>query len=170
MEPGPTERLQELFRLEANTRCLHCGRPSKQWAELTFAIFLCLDCAASFREFPWLTKIKSVNLDEWSSQDVDRMEKGGNESFSHFLRIYSLELGDIRVKVTCRASKYYRDMLDGKAIGEQPAVEEGRLINKEGMPLEDMSPEEMLESAKDKALWLGGKTKELGQKGVKKVQ
>lgn len=34
----------------------------------------------------------------------------------------------------------------------------------------DMSPEEILESAKDKAVWLGGKTKELGQKGIRKVQ
>ena len=44
-------------------------------------------------------------------------------------------------------------------------MEEGRLVAKEEIPLVDMSPQEMLESAKDKAVWLGSKTKELGQKG-----
>lgn len=53
-------------------------------------------------------------------------------------------------------------MLDGKAEGEQPSIEEGRQVAKEEIPLVDMSPEEILESAKDKALWLGSKTKELG--------
>lgn len=69
------------------------------------------------------------------------MDRGGNESFGKFLRVYGLELADIRTKVTCRASFYYRGLLDGKDQGEQPSVEEGRLISKENIPLGDMSPE-----------------------------
>jgi hypothetical protein len=69
------------------------------------------------------------------------MERGGNESYGNFLQSYGLELADIRVKLSCRASKYYRDMLDGKATGAQPPIEEGRLVDKEGIPLGDMSPE-----------------------------
>lgn len=49
MEVGTTEKLLNLLTQEDNTRCLHCGKSSKQWAETTFAIFLCLDCAAAFR-------------------------------------------------------------------------------------------------------------------------
>lgn len=33
-----------------------------------------------------------------------------------------------------------------------------------------MSPEELFESAKEKALYLGSKTKSLGEKGLKKIQ
>lgn len=33
-----------------------------------------------------------------------------------------------------------------------------------------MLPEELLDSAKEKAFWVGGKTKEIGSKGLKKVQ
>jgi len=33
-----------------------------------------------------------------------------------------------------------------------------------------MSPKEILETAKDKAVWLGGKTKELGSKGYDKIK
>lgn len=60
------QRFERLFQVEANTRCLNCGRASKQWAELSHAIFLCLDCAAAFREFSWVNRIKSINLDDWT--------------------------------------------------------------------------------------------------------
>jgi hypothetical protein len=138
---------------------LHCGRGSKQWAELTFGIFLCLNCAAAFREFSWVTQIKSINLDEWTREEVSRMERGGNESFGKFLRSYGLELAEVRVIVTCKAASYYRALLDGKAEGEQPGIEEGRQIAKADIPITDMSPGEILETAKEKALWLGSKTK-----------
>ena len=98
------------------------------------------------------------------------MEKGGNDSYARFLRQYGLELADIRTKVTCKASTYYRGLLDGKEVGQQPPLEDGRLIDKQTIPLADMNSEEMLETAKEKALWFGNKTKELGQQGVKTVQ
>lgn len=44
------------------------------------------------------------------------------------------------------------------------------MIVKEDIPLVDMSPAEILESAKDKAFWLGSKTKELGSKGIDKIK
>ncbi len=34
----------------------------------------------------------------------------------------------------------------------------------------DMSPDEMLEYTKEKALWLGSKTKELGSKAATKIE
>lgn len=40
----------------------------------------------------------------------------------------------------------------------------------QSIPLSEMRAEEMLESAKGKALWLGGKTKSLGESGIRKVQ
>jgi len=56
------------------------------------------------------------------------------------LRQYGLGLADIRLVCTCKASAYYRALLDGKAEGEQPSMEEGRLVAKEEIPLVDMSP------------------------------
>ena len=69
------------------------------------------------------------------------MERGGNQSFGNFLQHYGMELADIRIKVSSKASKYYREMLDGKALGAQPSIEEGKEINREGMPLGDMKAE-----------------------------
>lgn len=55
-------------------------------------------------------------------------------------------------------------------MGIQPAPEVGREVYKEEIPLAEMSPEELFESAKEKALYLGSKTKSLGEKGLKKIQ
>ena len=33
-----------------------------------------------------------------------------------------------------------------------------------------MSPQELVSSAKEKAVWLGGRTKELGSRGIRKIQ
>lgn len=87
------------------------------------------------------------------------MQRGGNESFGKYLRNYGLELAQVRVIVTCKAAAYYRALLDGKAEGQQPGIQSGRQIAKEDIPITDMSPGEMLETAKEKAYWLGSKTK-----------
>jgi hypothetical protein len=73
-----TLKFQKLFQLAANSRCLQCGKTSRQWADLAHAIFLCPDCAILFREFSWATKIKSVTWDQWTVDEVERLEKGGN--------------------------------------------------------------------------------------------
>jgi hypothetical protein len=44
------------------------------------------------------------------------------------------------------------------------------MISREDIPITDMSAEEILDSAKEKAVWLGSKTKEMGQLGIRKVQ
>ncbi len=82
--------LTHLFADPANIVCFQCGRPSKQWTDLAHAIFICLNCAAQFKQLNWVTKVKSVGLDEWSAEDVERMSKGGNESFTKFLVAYGL--------------------------------------------------------------------------------
>jgi len=62
--------LAHLLELEPNSQCSQCGKSSRQWADLSHAIFLCLGCAATYKEFSWVTNIKSIGLDEWSKTDI----------------------------------------------------------------------------------------------------
>ena len=112
--------LAQLFAKQANSLCSQCGRASRQWADLKHAIFLCLNCAAAYKEFAWTTQIKSIGLDEWSEEEIQRMERGGNEAFANFMKAYDLDQAEIRIKVTSQAAAYYRVMLEGKMIGVQP--------------------------------------------------
>jgi len=66
--------------------------------------------------------VKSVGLDPWSPDEVEKMEKGGNASFYKFLTIYQLQDALPREKLTSKAAKYYRDLISGKEVGEQPSV------------------------------------------------
>jgi hypothetical protein len=48
------------------------------------------------------------------------MERGGNESFAAFMKIYELDQAEIRTKITSQAAAYYRTTLDSGTIGVQP--------------------------------------------------
>lgn len=57
------------------------------------------------------------------------------------MKFYGLDQEEIRIKITSKAAAYYRSLLDGKAVGNQPSVELGRQVCKENIPLTEMSPE-----------------------------
>ena len=98
------------------------------------------------------------------------MEKGGNSSFYQFLDQYGLQEAPPRDKLISKAAKYYRDLLSGKDLGAQPSTTAGRTVHRDDIPLGEMSPEELIYSAREKAVWLGGKSKELGSRGIRKLQ
>ena len=68
-----------------------------------------------------MTHVKNINLDHWSPEEVERMEKGGNASFYTYLAEYQLQDAPPREKLITKAAKYYRSLLDGKEIGQQPS-------------------------------------------------
>ena len=57
-----------MFEDESNTECFECGKKSKQWADRSHAIFLCLNCAVIYKEIKWAVDIKSIGLDLWSKK------------------------------------------------------------------------------------------------------
>lgn len=60
------ELFNKLFEDEVNTNCYQCGKKSKQWAETKHAIFLCLNCAATYRQVTKVVSVKSIGLDLWT--------------------------------------------------------------------------------------------------------
>jgi hypothetical protein len=44
-------------------------------------LFLCLNCAALYREVKGAVRIKSVGLDIWTKGDLMLLERGGNRRF-----------------------------------------------------------------------------------------
>ena len=41
------------------------------WADINFGVFICIECSGIHRSLgAHLTKVKSVNLDEWSEEHV----------------------------------------------------------------------------------------------------
>ncbi|CAO1618027.1 unnamed protein product [Sympodiomycopsis kandeliae] len=69
----------ELSRQPGNEICADCGGRNPRWASHNLGIFLCVQCAGVHRKMgTHISKIKSLTLDEWSKEQVERMKEYGN--------------------------------------------------------------------------------------------
>ncbi|KAI0307049.1 hypothetical protein B0F90DRAFT_1684689 [Multifurca ochricompacta] len=114
--------LQELIKREdlKNKTCVDCGNPNPQWASLSFAVFICLQCAGIHRGFGvHISFVRSVSMDIWQEDQVRRMKLGGNGPFIAFMQSYTpTEQGgyqedmSIHDKYHSWAATQYREKLD----------------------------------------------------------
>lgn len=67
------------------TRCFDCNMPNPQWASTSYGIFVCLECAGIHRSYGLLiSRIKSINMDNWSLLEYKLLEIGGNDKLEKF--------------------------------------------------------------------------------------
>lgn len=59
--------------------------------ETRHAIFLCLSCATKFKDIERFAYIKSVTLQQWSEEELEKLKRGGNAKFKDFLSWYDLQ-------------------------------------------------------------------------------
>ncbi|KIY69710.1 ArfGap-domain-containing protein [Cylindrobasidium torrendii FP15055 ss-10] len=84
--------LQELLKREelGNKICVDCSNPNPQWASISFAIFICLQCAGHHRGYGvHISFVRSVSMDTWSEEQVKKVSLGGNRAFKEFMRNYT---------------------------------------------------------------------------------
>ena len=74
------ELLDMMRHAKENQRCADCAvllSDSGVWASVTFGAFLCINCAAIHRKLGvHLSRVKSVHMDTWSEEELDKMRKG----------------------------------------------------------------------------------------------
>ncbi|KAH3661221.1 hypothetical protein OGAPHI_006628 [Ogataea philodendri] len=75
------QRLLEMLNARGNhNRCGECGASYPTWASWNLGVFLCGRCASIHRTFgPDISQVKSLSLDNWSSQELDMLESLGNK-------------------------------------------------------------------------------------------
>ncbi|KAK0396429.1 hypothetical protein QR680_001711 [Steinernema hermaphroditum] len=83
LKKAEQDRLQamiiELLREEDNKYCADCDAKQPRWASWNLGVFLCIRCAGIHRNLGvHLTKVKSVNLDSWTPEQVQSMRVMGN--------------------------------------------------------------------------------------------
>ncbi|KAK2761274.1 hypothetical protein FQN54_001796 [Arachnomyces sp. PD_36] len=74
--------LQELIKsVPGNERCADCQARNPGWASWNLGAFLCMRCAALHRKLgTHISKVKSLSMDSWSSDQVDNMKRNGNNA------------------------------------------------------------------------------------------
>ncbi|KAG1752532.1 uncharacterized protein EDB91DRAFT_522727 [Suillus paluster] len=119
--------LQELIKRDdlKNKICVDCDNPNPQWASVSFAIFLCLECAGLHRGFGvHISFVRSVSMDTWQPDQIKRMQLGGNAPFRQFVESYTpADQGGYKQGTSayttyhCWAASQYREKLDAALAG-----------------------------------------------------
>ncbi len=114
--------LANLLREEDNKYCADCHAKGPRWASWNLGVFVCIRCAGIHRNLGvHISRMKSVNLDAWTPEQIDSIQKGGNKNARE---IYEANLpanfrrpqDDYAVEVFIR-SKYERKLYVDKQGG-----------------------------------------------------
>lgn len=84
--------LNGLLRDEDNKYCVDCDSKGPRWASWNIGVFLCIRCAGIHRNLGvHISKVKSVNLDSWTPEQVVSLQQMGN---SRARAVYEANLPD----------------------------------------------------------------------------
>ena len=128
------EDLIPIIQIESNQNCNDCGKINPHWCSITNAVLLCPSCARNHKKFNInISRIKSLEVDDWSKEDIYRLKIGGNERFTNLIKSYNIPLtkDNKEYKYYTKAAQYYREILteevknhDTKNI-KKPTLREG---------------------------------------------
>jgi len=76
---GLKKRLDSLLKLPENHVCADCPTKQPRWASSKLGVFICIDCSGIHRNLgTHISFVRSVNLDSWTIEQVEKMEQWGN--------------------------------------------------------------------------------------------
>ena len=129
-----TGDLLPIVQIESNQICNDCGKNNPHWCSITNAVFICPSCARTHKKFnKKISMIKSLEVDDWSKDEINILKLGGNERFNKLIKSYNIPLtkDNKEYKYYTKAAQYYRDILleesknkDTKNI-KKPSLKEG---------------------------------------------
>ncbi|XP_070702907.1 stromal membrane-associated protein 2 isoform X2 [Pempheris klunzingeri] len=106
--------LNSLLALEENKFCADCDSKGPRWASWNLGIFICIRCAGIHRNLGvHISKVKSVNLDQWTQEQVQCVQEMGNAKAK---RLYEAFLPECfqRPETDQSAEIFIRDKYDKK--------------------------------------------------------
>ena len=100
--------------IEVNKICNDCGKKDPLWCSINNAVLLCSQCARTHKKFNQnVSRIKSLEVDPWTKQEINFLKLGGNERFTNLIKSYNIPLtkDNQEYKYYTKAAQYYRDIL-----------------------------------------------------------
>lgn len=71
--------LSKMLREEDNKYCADCEAKGPRWASWNLGVFICIRCAGIHRNLGvHISRVKSVNLDQWTSEQIQSIQEMGN--------------------------------------------------------------------------------------------
>ena len=126
--------LISILEIEGNQTCNDCGKNDPRWCSINNSVLICSSCARIHKKFnEKISKIKSLEVDEWTKDEILFLKLGGNEKFSNMIRSYNIPLtkDNLAYKYYTKVAQYYRDILVAESKKEninniaKPSLREG---------------------------------------------
>lgn len=81
--------LSTLLQEEENRTCADCGAKGPRWASWNIGVFVCIRCAGIHRNLGvHISRVKSVNLDQWTQEQITCMQEMGNRKANRLYEAY----------------------------------------------------------------------------------
>lgn len=113
--------LKQLLKEEGNRTCVDCKTTAHpRWASWNLGCFICIRCSGVHRSMGvHISKVKSVDLDAWTDEQVESMLKWGNEKCNLYWEA-KLPLGYIPDQL--KIENFIRTKYDLKKWVESPTI------------------------------------------------
>ncbi|KAM9321503.1 stromal membrane-associated protein 2 [Gastrophryne carolinensis] len=106
--------LSELLLREENKFCADCLAKGPRWASWNIGVFVCIRCAGVHRNLGvHISRVKSVNLDQWTQEQIQCVEEMGNAKAKRLYEAYLPE-SFIRPQTDQAVESFIRDKYEKK--------------------------------------------------------
>ncbi|XP_030011581.1 stromal membrane-associated protein 1-like isoform X1 [Sphaeramia orbicularis] len=126
--------LSKLLREEDNKYCADCEAKGPRWASWNLGVFMCIRCAGIHRNLGvHISRVKSVNLDQWTPEQIQSMVDMGNTRARH---IYEAHLPESfrRPQTDQAVEVFIRDKYERKKYFDKEAFAATAQKSSEGAP------------------------------------
>jgi len=164
--------LNDMLREEDNKYCVDCDAKGPRWGSWNLGLFLCIRCAGIHRNLGvHISKVKSVNLDTWTPEQVLHMTRMGN-SLARSIYESTLESNFRRPQTDSTLETFIRQKYEHKKWTDKTLLEEISRSNPIDLNSFNKCIDEEVDKMKNKKKIVGSAMQPLfsGFPGVKKVE
>jgi hypothetical protein len=80
-----------VYSLPGNSHCVDCGASRPQWASISYGALICVHCSGRHRSYGVnVSKVRSVDMDAWSHDQILAMLEGGNDQLHGFFERHKM--------------------------------------------------------------------------------
>ncbi|KAM3864571.1 stromal membrane-associated protein 1-like [Diretmus argenteus] len=124
--------LSKMLREDDNKYCADCEAKGPRWASWNLGVFICIRCAGIHRNLGvHISRVKSVNLDQWTSEQIQSIQDMGN---TNARQLYEANLPEsFRRPQTDQAVEFFiRDKYEKKKYYSKNVTNGGSPKEKDG--------------------------------------